>query len=239
MTHVVMTALLVGALAAPAGAQTPTVDELLALNVKSRGGAERLNAVKSRKVMGTITIQGQQLPLLVLAKRPNLMYQEMTLGDQRLVTAFDGKQAWAINPMLGNKPQPVDNVQADLLRDQAQFDGPLAYARQRGDTMEVVGREQVDGHDTWKLAITRENRVTHVFLDAKTGLERKVSATLSNEGMQVTVESFIADYQPEQGIQVPRTIRTTVGGQPQATVNITSVEFDAPIGDEQFRMPAQ
>jgi outer membrane lipoprotein-sorting protein len=239
MTRVMLALLAVGFFAAQAGAQTPTVDELLALNVKARGGAERLKAVNSRKVMGTISIQGKELPLLVLAKRPNLMYQEMTLGDQRLVTAYDGTQAWAINPMLGGTPQPVDGVQADLLRDQAQFDGPLAYARQRGDKMEVVGREAVEGQDTWKLAITRENRVTHLFLDADTGLERKITATLANEGMQLVVESYISDYQSQQGIQVPRKIRTIVGGQPQAEVTITSVEFDAPIADEQFRMPAK
>jgi outer membrane lipoprotein-sorting protein len=236
---VVMAVLLAGALAAPAAAQMPSVDQLLALNVESRGGTERLKAINSRKVMGTISLQGNDLPLLVLAKRPNLMYQEMTLGGQRLVTAYDGKQAWAINPMLGDSPQVVEGVQADLLRDQAQFDGPLAYARQRGDTMEVVGREQVEGHDTWKVAITRDDRTTHVFLDAKTGLERKIAATLANEGMQVVIESYISDYQPQQGIQVPRKIRTTVGGQPQATVAITSVEFDADIADEQFRMPAK
>lgn len=235
----VMAALALLALAVPAAAQTPSVDELLALNVKSRGGAERLKAISTRKVMGTITVQGNDLPLLVLAKRPNLMYQEMTMGDQRLVTAYDGTQAWAINPMLGDQPERVDGVQADLLRDQAQFDGPLAYARQRGDTMEVVGREEVEGQGTWKLTITRDTRVTHVFLDEKTGLERKVTATLQNEGMSVTIESFISDYEPVEGIQVPRRIRTVVGGQPQATVQITSVEFDAEIADEQFKMPAQ
>ena len=40
----------------PALAQTPTVDELLARNLESRGGAEKLKAISTRKVTGTVTV---------------------------------------------------------------------------------------------------------------------------------------------------------------------------------------
>jgi outer membrane lipoprotein-sorting protein len=38
---------------------------------------------------------------------------------------------------------------------------------------------------------------------------------------------------------VPRKVNTVVGGQQQATVTIDSVEFDVPVDDAQFRMPAK
>ena len=151
------------AAALPALAQTPTVDDLLAKNLASRGGAEKLKAISTRKVTGKVTVQVQmppgaqqqpqappapqtlEMPMQVLAKRPNLMLQEMRMQDRRVVTAFDGQQAWAINPMIGTSAQLLQGVQADLIRDQAQFDGPLAYARQRGDKMEVLGKEDIDG----------------------------------------------------------------------------------------------
>ena len=224
--------------AGPLSAQTPSVDELLAKNTAARGGADKLKAVSTRKVEGTVAVQGMEMPMQVLAKRPNLMLQEMQMQGRRVVTAFDGEQAWAINPMLGDAPQKLDGVQADLIRDQAQFDGPLAYARQRGDKMEVVGKEQVEGAGAWKLAITHDDKVTHVFLDENTGLERKISATITNGGTQMLVESVISDYQPTDGLMVPRKVQTLVGGQAQATVTIQNVEFNVPIDDEKFEMPA-
>ena len=224
--------------AAPLAAQTPSVDDLLAKNTAARGGADKLKAISTRKVAGTVAVQGMEMPMVVLAKRPNLMLQEMQVQGRRVVTAFDGEQAWAINPMLGDAPQKLEGVQADLIRDQAQFDGPLAYARQRGDKMEVVGKEQVDGADAWKLAITRGDKVTHVFLDENTGLERKISATITNGGTQLLIESIISDYQPTDGLMVPRKIQTLVGGQAQAAVTIETVEFNVPIEDEKFKMPA-
>ena len=226
--------------AAPLAAQTPTVDELLAKNVESRGGAEKLRAVNTRTVTGKVTAQGMDIAMTVYSKRPNLMLQEMQIGDKRMVTAFDGEQAWGINPMMGgDAPQALTGLQADLLRDQAGFDGPLALARQRGDKMEVTGKEDVEGVSAWKLVITHGDRQTSVFLDEKTGLERKVSSTVSEGGQQLVIESVISDYQPTDGIQVPRKVRTLVGGQAQATVAIESVVFNAPIDDAKFKMPVK
>jgi outer membrane lipoprotein-sorting protein len=237
MRHFLLSFCVLAWLAAPAAAQTPTVDELLAKNTAARGGAEKLKGVNTRKVAGTIQVKGISMPMQVLAKRPNMMRQELKVQDRQLVTAFDGEHAWAINPMLGDTPQELQGVQADLLRDQAQFDGPLAYARQRGDKMEVVGKDTVDNTPVWNLAITRDSRVTNVFLEQDTGLERKIVATIDEGGMQVQIESLISDYKLVDGVMVPHKIVTMVGGQTQATVTIESVEFNVPIDDAQFKMP--
>ena len=238
----ILSVLAVLLLPASAVAQTPTVDQLIAKNVEARGGDERLKAIQTRRVTGTIKLQGvggTDAKMQVINKRPNLMLQEMRAGEQRFVTAFDGQQAWALNPMLGDTPQLVDGPQADALRDQAQFDGPLLGAHRRGDPIEVAGKDVVDGVGVWKLVLKRDNRVVNVFLDENTGLERKVSATISGDAGTVLIESVISDYQPIDGMMVPRRVETRVGGQLQATVTIESVEFNAPIEDGQFKMPSE
>jgi outer membrane lipoprotein-sorting protein len=222
-------------------AQSPTAAELVAKNIEARGGDARLKAIETRKVSGTITLQGAggvDAKMEVLAKRPNLMLQEMRTGEQRFVTAYDGQQAWALNPMLGETPQRVDGPQADALRDQAQFDGLLIGAHLRGEGVEVAGKEIVEGASAWKLTLKRENRAVHVFLDEKTNLERKVTAAITGDAGEVLIESVISDYQPVDGVMVPRRVETRVGGQLQAVVKIESVEFNIPIEDGQFKMPA-
>jgi outer membrane lipoprotein-sorting protein len=224
-------------LSAPARAQTPTVDHLLAKNVASRGGAEKLKSVNTRKVTGTISAQGMKMAMTVTSKRPNSMLQEVRVDDRRIVTAFDGEHAWTINPMMGDKPQEVRGVQEMVLRDQSYFDGPLELARSRGDKMEVIGKEDVDGKPTWKLAITHEGRQTTIYLDADTALELKVTTSVSDGGVSTLIESVISDYQPADGIMVPRKVTTIIGGQAQASVSIESVEFNVPVDDAIFKMP--
>lgn len=53
------------------------------------------------------------------------------------------------------------------------------------------------------------------------------------------IESVISDYQPADGILVPRRVETRVGGQVQATVRIEDVEFNIPIEDSRFQMPSE
>jgi len=220
-----------------AGAQTPTVDELIAKNLAARGGEERLQSIDTRRVTGTITIGEREAKLLVLAKRPNLMLQEMRDGEQRFLTAYDGQHAWALNPMLGETPQRVEGPPAEALRDQAQFDGPLVGAHRRGEKIDVAGQEIVEGAQTWKLSVHSGDRTINVFLDAATGLERKVSATIAGEAGDVLVESVFSDYETVDGAMLPRRVETRVGGELQATVRLESVEFNAPLEDADFQMP--
>jgi outer membrane lipoprotein-sorting protein len=243
MRPIALTLVALALVAGPAAAQTPTVDELLAKNIESRGGAEKLRAITTRIVSGKVTAQGPQGPIdlsmQVFSKRPNMMLQEMEIAGTHISTAFDGEKAWGVNPMTGGAAQELSGMQAELLREQASFDGPLALARSRNDTLEVAGKDQVEGTTAWKLVITHAGRATTVYLDEKTGLERKVSSSLSENGQQMLIESVISDYQPTDGIMVPRKVQTLVGGQTQATVIIESVQFNQPIDDAKFKMPAK
>jgi hypothetical protein len=74
-----------------------------------------------------------------MTKRPNLLFQEMTMQGQRMVSAFDGAKVWAINPMLGPGARELTGAQADMIRDQASFDGPLVSYKDHGDTLEMAG----------------------------------------------------------------------------------------------------
>ena len=58
--------------------------------------------------------------------------------------------------------------------------------------------------------------------------------------MTVDVDSVMSDYQPTQeGILVPRTMRTMVGGHQQGVVKVDSVKFDAAVEDADFQMPKE
>lgn len=226
-------------LAAPAAAQTPSADELVAKNLAARGGEARLKELSTIRISGTIVIQGMEMPITMTTKRPNKMKQEMTMQGQRLVQAFDGTTVWAVNPMLGgNAPRVVEGSQADALKAQALFDGPLVGYKDRGDTLEVVGQADVEGTKTWKLKLARKDGMTmHIFLDAETGLERQWSATMEQNGLMMEIDTIMADYQATGGVQIARSMRTLVGGQSMGALTITNVEFDVPVDDAEFAMP--
>jgi outer membrane lipoprotein-sorting protein len=225
--------------AAPALAQ-PSADELVAKNLAARGGREKLQSLETMKMVGNATFQGMDMPMTLITKRPNKMRQELTMQGQAIVQAFDGTTVWVQNPMMGPGAQPIEGPQADALKTQALFDGPLVGYKERGDTLEVVGEAEVEGTKVWKLKLARKDgRAMHIFLDADTGLEKQMSATMEQNGMTMEFDTIFSDYQPADGVQVARSMKTMMGGQPMATVKITSVEYNVPIEDSIFVMPAK
>ena len=228
--------------ASAARGQTPTVDEIVAKNLAARGGLDKLRGLQTMKMTGTINVQGMDMPLTVMTKRPNLLFQEMTMQGQRMVSAFDGAKVWAINPMLGPGPRELTGQQADMIRDQASFDGPLVNYKDRGDTLEMAGSADLGGAKVWKLKLTRKigGRSMFIYVDADTGLEKQWSATVDQSGMTIDVDTVMLDYQPTpEGVLVARSMRTLVGGQQQGLLKVLTVEYNAPIEDAAFQMPAK
>ena len=146
--------------ASPVSAQT--VDELVAKNIQAKGGLEKLHAVQTVKQTSTLTMQGMTASIIVYGKRPNLLRQEIKLGDQTIVNAFDGTTPWMINPLAGtDRPVVITGPQADMIRDQSSFDGPLVDYKDKGSTVELVGHETIDGRAYDHLKITDKDVETY------------------------------------------------------------------------------
>jgi outer membrane lipoprotein-sorting protein len=223
-------------------AHAQTVDELVAKNLQAKGGAEKWQSVNSVKMTGTIAVQGQQLPLTMYARRPNKNRQEISLPDGKIVQAFDGTTAWVINPMMGsNAPQVVPGSVADMMKNSADFDGALINYKSKGHTIELVGKEKLADKDAYHLKITMKGgQVQHYFLDAESGLELKTSAEvdMGAGGPKQTLDTEMSNYKAEAGIMLPHTVKQFVNGKPTVEMSVTAVEFNAPVDDAIFQMPA-
>jgi outer membrane lipoprotein-sorting protein len=222
-------------------AHAQTVDEIVAKNLQAKGGAEKWQSVNSVKMTGKITAQGQELPLTVYAKRPNLSRQEITLPDGKVVQAFDGTTAWVINPMMGSDaPQAIPAGAADVMKNSADFDGALINYKSKGHTIEFVGKEKLGDKDVYHLKVTMKGgHVQHYFLDAESGLEMKTSAEvdMGMGGAKQTLDTEMANYKQVGGIMLPHTVKQFMNGKQMVEMSVTGVEFNAPVDDSIFRMP--
>lgn len=240
MSRVALALSLFSVVASAAHAQT--VDEIVAKNLQAKGGAEKWQSVDSVKMTGRIAVQGQELPLTMYAKRPNKNRQEISLPDGRIVQAFDGTTAWVINPMMGSDaPQVVPGGVADMMKNSADFDGALINYKSKGHTLELVGKEKLAEKDVYHLKITMKGgQVQHYFLDAESGLELKTSAEvdMGMGGTKQTLDTEMSNYKAEGGIMLPHTVKQFVNGKPTVEMSVTAVEFNAPVDDAMFKMPA-
>ena len=93
----------------------------------------------------------------------------------------------------------------------------------------------------YRLRVTKKSGPPQDFyLDADTGLERRVSVSLrAPDGTPVTNVTEFLDYRNVDGRMVPFTTRQTQNGDVIATVTLDKVEFNVPIDYAFFKMPAK
>lgn len=215
-------------------AQTPTVDQIVGRNIEAKGGLTRLKAVQTLKTTSQMSMQGRSASIVAYSKRPNLIRQEISIDGQTVVNAFDGKDPWIINPLIGtSSPVVVNGPQADAIRAQASFDGALVDYKANGYRIALAGVETQAGKRVYHLQVTdKTGQVQQYYLDAETGLETRI--VMQSAGG--TFEQDLSDYRDVDGIKVPFSIRMLANGVEQSAIAVGKVEFNLPIDDRLFKM---
>src|SRR5215469_6014904 len=100
-----------------------TADELISKNLAARGGAEKLRAIRTMQMTGSLSFTDQPMPFRVRAKRPSMIREDIQEPGGDLTRAYDGKLAWqrlTSKKNLSGKATPLS-------------DGPLENLRQEGE----------------------------------------------------------------------------------------------------------
>jgi len=219
-----------------------TVDELVAKNVAAKGGADALRALQSVRLTGKMLVnEGQmQLGYAETKKRPDEVRTEATLQGMTAVEAYDGKEGWRISPFQGRKdPEKMSADDVKPLMEDAEIDGPLVNWKEKGSTLEYVGREDVDGTSAYKVKVVRKNGdVNFVYLDPDHFLEIRILTQRIRHGAQEETETDVGDYEKIGGVFIPFSIEAGRKGDPdKQKVVIEKAEPNVPVDDAIFHFP--
>ncbi len=222
-----------------AQSSSPSLDELVARNLRARGGVERLKAVKAMRMKGLMEApNGTDVPTTIYMMRPNLIRQEATVDGRVAVQAFDGKRGWTLSPMMGNVPVEVPVGVAKRMAEQADFDGPLVDLEAKGHRLELIGPDKVGDKPAIKVKLVKKSGEEQVvFFDASTGLEIMTQGEVEQNGRKLTVESRYSDFRAVDGVTMPFSVEVLVNGQRQQMITLSSVEFPDRLDPDLFEMP--
>jgi hypothetical protein len=199
--------LLLFALAATPAWSAPTADELAHKNAQAKGGLEALHAIQSLRLSGKLLVNNDQIQLgyVEFKRRPGMVRAEASLQGLTAVQAWDGKQAWQIQPFQGRKDpeqQPQDDAK-DLIED-ADFDGPLVDWQDKHYKLEYLGTEDVDGTLAHKIQVSKpDGDVLYVYLDPDYFLEIRIVARHLVRGAPKDTVSDFGDYEKVNGVYLP------------------------------------
>jgi hypothetical protein len=220
----------------------PSVDELIAKNIEAHGGIEKIKAVQSIRMTGKMTMgQGMEAPMVIEMKRPKAMRMEFTVQGMTGIQAYDGKTGWAVMPFGGKKdPEPMNAEDLQEAEENADIDGPLVDYKSKGYTVELIGKEKVEGSDAYKLKVNMKNgTVRYIYLDADTMLEIKNEGKRMIRGSEVEFVSTIGDYKEVGGLLYPYSIEMGAKDHPEKqNIIIDKIEINPKLDDARYKMPA-
>ena len=233
--------LLVAGLAGTA-AFAQTADELVEKSLQAAGGREKMEAVKSARMTGKLSMgQGMEAPMVVETVEPNKIRMEMTFQGMTMIQAYDGKSGWQVQPFMGKtEPEPMNEQEQKAMEDQLDNMDLLTKYKEKGHALELVGKEELEGSPVYKLKLTKKSgEVLNLYLDAETYLQVKQTGKTKMQGQDVETETSLSDYKEVGGVLYPHSIQTRVPSMPGGVMAMTfeKIEPNPDIPASRFDMP--
>ena len=240
MRHAVIMLAVVSCLSVLAYGQN--AEELVNKNIQAKGGIEKIKAIKSIRLTGKLNGGGGFTAATRQEnERPNLVRETFSLQGMTAVTAYDGTTGWQIQPFGGHKDPEFmgEDDLKDLLLD-ADFDGPLVDFKEKGNTVEFLGHDVVDGDDALRLKVTlKDGDIVYYYLDPDTFLEIRKEVQEFVRGSVRESVTEMGSYKPVAGVMYPYSISQGSKANPAAqTTTIEKIEVNVPIDKADFAVPA-
>ena len=218
-----------------------TLDEILTKIFLARGGMDRILAIDSERISGRIAFGEISGPFLVELKRPLKMHMQLTVQNMTMVRIYDGKSGWANNPFNGQaNPDPMSEQDLKNINEEADFDGPLVDHEEKGNKVELVGKEKFKDKDVWRLKLTTKNNDVRYYLyDAESFFLLKWEGQRRYAGKELPVQTFFSDYRDVSGLRFPFELDSGSSAMDiTQKITIEKIELNPDINDAEFAKPS-
>jgi len=223
-----------------------TADDLVEKHLAAVGGRAALAKVTSRSTTGTITLMTPNGALSgsieILNQQPNksrtlIKVDLSSLGAGQLTREqrFDGTTGYVLDNVQGNRD--ITGNQLENLKNSF-FPSPFLGYKERGVTVELAGKDKVNGRDAYVLLYKpKSGSIVRQFIDAETYLSLifvvKVDTPETGEIEQTT---DLSDHREVDGIKIPFTLNVSSAIQ-RFTIAVTKVEDNIKLDDAVFARP--
>lgn len=221
--------------------QAQSLEEVIENYTKVNGSQEQWDNIKTMKMDGKFSQQGMEFPIIAHMKRPNSVHTSIKVMGMEIIQAYDGKDAWMINPLMGKKDaELMGEEDAKQTKKQGKFEDPLLTYKTKGHKVQLAGKEEIEGTECFKIEVEEvDGDKSTVFIDTENYLklmERSVLTNAQTEG--AVIEAFFSDYKEvENGLLMWHAMDNKIGGQSMGTMIITKWEFNPKVNDSIFKMP--
>lgn len=224
-----------------------TVETIIKQNIAARGGLQQIEKVNTIQMSGFATMNGINAPFSIMMERPGKLRIELHMQNDTIVQAYDGHTGWARIPQAtGSIIRQMTPSEAQSLKDEADFDGPLIHYKQKGNKVALQGKVTGNNSTSYKLLVTNpEGEKTTMLVDTHTYhiireiTQKKVAASNPVSSYMAKIETNYSNFRHVQGLVLPYSIETLVDGRKISHLRIDDIQLNKNFPDSLFEMPTK
>lgn len=222
--------------------QAQTVDEVIENYIKAIGGRDKIKNLQSVKTDIKMKAQMFEFPTTAYMKKDGSMRSETEIQGLKIIQAYNAPDSsgWSINPMQGdNKAHKMNDEQKKQMTEEGnRLEDPLVDYKSKGHTAELLGKEDLEGDEVYKVMLTKKNgNITYYYIDAQKYLIWKEETKIKFQDREYTNETYYSNYTTQDGITSARTIENYNEGKVTMQMNIDKMEYNTKFDDKLFKMP--
>lgn len=229
-------------------ARAQDVDEIVNKYFENTGGRDKWNAIQGIKMSAKANQGGMEIPIEFYRFKDGRAMQVITFqGKEIKQQVYDGTTLWSHN-FVNMKAEKSDAEATENFKTGiGEFPDVFLQYKERGLKAEMLGKETVDGTETYKIKLTKKpikvdgvpaDNVVFYYFDTENFVPIMSEQEIKqgpNKG-QIAQGKF-SDYQEVGGVMMPFSLAQGLKGGGSKTLTITNIEVNPKMDDAAFKFP--
>lgn len=197
---------------APISAQT--ADEIINNYLENTGGKAAWEKLQGVKMTATANAQGMEIPVEVYQTKEGKQLIKINFQGQEITQlAFDGETMWSTNFMTMAPEKSDAEATENMKKQMKDFPSPFLNYKEKGFTVEMMGKETKEGTETFKIKLTQtpimvdgveEPNVSYYYFDTENYVPIVTESEIKSGPMKGQMNvSTMSDYQEVDGLYFP------------------------------------
>ncbi len=229
--------------------QAQTVDEIIDSYFENIGGLEKLNSLEGMKITAKVSQMGMEFPMEIVRMKDGRTSTSMSIQGQTYnQQTFDGETLWSHN-MMTQQPEKMDaELTENFKLSINDFPNEFANYKDKGYTVELLGKETIDGAETFKVKVIKEpitvdgkqeDDISFYYFDTENFVPIAMSTEVkTGPGKGMVQKISFSDYQEVDGIYFAHSWSIGAEGQPTSVpMTIEKIELNPTVEASSFAFP--
>jgi len=198
MKNLILFGLIILALVSVQFVQAQTMEDIINLHIEAMGGRQKIITLTSASMTGSFTATGTATPITITATKKHMIGSRIDIeaNGTNNFQVINQNNGWIFTPVQGGKePRPLQEDQVKMGQVQMDLHGPFINYKEKGNKIQMAGKETVDGVVCYKLKVTARNgNLTEYFINTKTNRIVITRTKMFQFGKLEDVETSYGDY---------------------------------------------